>query len=214
MNPSNGEVTVSHAYLDEQGVAIETIVGLHPLHWKFSELETSAHQVRSARGTLKFMQTDSFDYRLPSVGVLPALPALDGTFDVAALEALVKDFVAQGPSRWNDQTNMYWAGKNYGKVAELAAIADLVNMHVEATQLVDWLKSELSDWFTAESNGNLDVKNTSFMTSSGTRCWALKNHSKRINSLTIIISTMDTSCAQQEICRQDASWCGQDQYGR
>jgi len=214
MNPSNGEVTVSHAYLDEQGVAIETIVGLHPLHWKFSELETSAHQVRSARGTLKFMQTDSFDYRLPSVGVLPALPALDGTFDVAALEALVKDFVAQGPSLWNDQTNTYWAGKNYGKVAELAAIADLVNMHAEATQLVDWLKSELSDWFTAESNGNLDVKKYFVYDEQWNTLLGIEESfqaHQQLNDHHFHYGYFVRAAA--EICRQDASWCGQDQYG-
>ena len=134
--------------------------------------------------------------------------------DVAALEALVKDFVAQGPSRWNDQTNTYWAGKNYGKVAELAAIADLVNMHVEATQLVDWLKSELSDWFTAESNGNLDVKKYFVYDEQWNTLLGIEESfqaHQQLNDHHFHYGYFVRAAA--EICRQDASWCGQDQYG-
>jgi endo-1,3(4)-beta-glucanase len=95
---------------------------------------------------------------LPFVGVLPALPSIDGTFDAARLRNLVSEFVSQGPAAWNDRTDTYWAGKNYGKVAELIAVADSIGMTAEATQLRTWLKSELADWFTAETNGSLDVK--------------------------------------------------------
>ena len=91
------------------------------------------------------------------MGVLPALPSISGTFDQATLQNLVSQFVAQGPAAWNDRTDTYWAAKNYGKVAELIAIADSIGMNAEATQLLDWLKSELADWFSAETNGNLDV---------------------------------------------------------
>ncbi|MCH5377211.1 MAG: glycosyl hydrolase, partial [Planctomycetes bacterium] len=53
---SNNNVTVSHTYRDQQGAPIETIVGMHPLHWKNSAQPTSAYQVRSARGTIRFAE--------------------------------------------------------------------------------------------------------------------------------------------------------------
>jgi hypothetical protein len=57
---STNNVTVSHRYLDSLGAAIETIAGLHPVHWKNSLQSASAYKVRSTRGTIKFSQTDTF----------------------------------------------------------------------------------------------------------------------------------------------------------
>jgi endoglucanase Acf2 len=211
---STNEVTVSHAYVDSQGAAIETIVGLHPLHWKNSAQPTSAYTVRSARGTIKFSQTDSFDYQLPSVGVLPALPSIDGTFDQATLEGLVSGFVSQGPAAWNDRTDTYWAGKNYGKVAELIAIADSIGMDAEATQLLDWLKSELADWFTAETNGSLDVVKYFVYDDEWNTLLGLEESfasHQQLNDHHFHYGYFVRAAA--EICRMDAAWCGADQYG-
>ena len=120
---------------DSGGAPIQTVAGMHPLHWKHSAQATSGYQVRSARGIIKFSQTDSFSYELPSVGVLPTLPTIGGTFDQATLEGLVSEFIAQGSGSWNTFTDTYWSGKMYGKVAELIAIADSIGMDAEAAQL-------------------------------------------------------------------------------
>jgi endoglucanase Acf2 len=211
---TTNDVTVSHQYRDSEGAPVRTIVGLHPLHWKHSTQETSGYQVRSARGIIKFSETDSFDYRLPSVGVLPALPSIDGTFDQATLEELVSAFVAQGPAGWNDRTDTYWSGKNYGKVAELIAIADSIGMTAEATLLRNWLKSELADWFTAESNGSLDViryfvYDDQWNTLLGLE-EAFASH-QQLNDHHFHYGYFVRAAA--EICRQDIAWCGADQYG-
>ena len=211
---SNNNVTVSHEYRDSQGTPVETIVGMHPLHWKNSTQPTSGYQVRSARGTIKFSQTNSFDYELPSVGVLPTLPSINGTFDQATLENLVSEFVAQGSAAWNDRTDTYWAAKNYGKVAELIAIADSIGMDAEATQLLDWLKTELADWFTAETNGNLDVfkyfvYDDEWNTLLGLQ-EAFASH-QNLNDHHFHYGYFVRAAA--EICRMDIAWCGTDQYG-
>ena len=211
---TTNDVTVSHQYRDSEGAPVRTIVGLHPLHWKHSTQETSGYQVRSARGIIKFSETDGFDYRLPSVGVLPALPSIDGTFDQATLEELVSEFVAQGPAGWNDRTDTYWSGKNYGKVAELIAIADSIGMNAEATLLRNWLKSELADWFTAESNGSLDViryfvYDDQWNTLLGLE-EAFSSH-QQLNDHHFHYGYFVRAAA--EICRKDVAWCGADQYG-
>ena len=211
---STNTVTVSHQYLDSLEAPVNTIVGLHPLHWKNSDQATTSYQVRSARGIIKFAETSSFEYQLPYIGVLPTMPSLDGTFDQVTLVGLVNEFVASGPDVWNDSTNTYWAGKNYGKVAELIAIADSIGMDAQATQLLNWLKSELADWFTAETDGNLDifkyfVYDDDWNTLLGLE-EAFASH-QQLNDHHFHYGYFVRAAA--EICRMDIAWCGADQYG-
>ncbi|MCH5377210.1 MAG: glycosyl hydrolase, partial [Planctomycetes bacterium] len=155
-----------------------------------------------------------FDYTLPSVGVLPALPTIDGTFDQATLESLVSEFVAQGPGAWNNRTDTYWAGKNYGKVAELIAIADSIGMDAEATQLLDWLKAELADWFTAETGGSLDVVKYFVYDDEWNTLLGLEESfasHQQLNDHHFHYGYFVRAAA--EICRMDLAWCGADQYG-
>jgi len=210
----NNSVLISHDYRDVAGAPIETIAGLQPLHWKNSDGSTSGYQIRSARGTIKFSQTTGFDYRLPFVGVLPALPSIDGTFDPVTLKNLVREFVSQGPVAWNDRTDTYWAGKNYGKVAELIAIADSIGMTAEATQLLTWLKAELADWFTAETNGSLDVDKYFVYDDEWNTLLGLEESfasHQQLNDHHFHYGYFVRAAA--EICRIDISWCGDDQYG-
>ena len=211
---STNSVSVSHTYRDDQGAAIETVVGMHPLHWKNSSQITSGYKVRSARGMIKFSQTDGFSYDLPFVGVLPTMPSIDDSYDQGTLESLVTEFIDQGEAAWNDRTDTYWAGKNYGKVAELAAIAEFIGMDAEQTQLIDWLKTELADWFTANTSGALDSNkyfsydaewNTllGFEESFGSH-QRLADHHFHYGYFVR---------AAAEICRVDVAWCGADQYG-
>jgi endoglucanase Acf2 len=211
---STNNVTITHTYRDSQGAPIETIAGMHPLHWKNSTQPTSAYQVRSARGTIKFSQTETFSYQLSSVGVLPALPSIDGSFDRATLESFVTSFIAQGPAAWNNRTDTYWAGKNYGKVAELIAIADSIGMDAEATQLLDWLKAELTDWFTADTNGNLDVVKYFVYDDEWNTLLGLEESfasHQQLNDHHFHYGYFVRAAA--EICRMDITWCGADQYG-
>ena len=211
---SNNAVTVGHTYRDGLGAPIETLVGMHPLHWKNSAQATTPYQVRSARGTIKFSQTASFDYTLQSVGVLPALPSIAGTFDQATLESLVTEFVSQGPAAWNNRTDTYWAGKNYGKVAELIAIADSIGMDAEAAQLLNWLKGELADWFTAETNGRLDVFKYFVYDDEWNTLLGLEESfasHQQLNDHHFHYGYFVRAAA--EVCRLDAAWCGADQYG-
>ena len=211
---SDNSITVSHDYRNAAGALVETMVGLHPLHWKNSSQSTSGYQVRSARGVIKFSRTSSFDYQLASVGVLPSLPSLSGTFDQATLENLVTEFVDQGAAAWNNRTDTYWAGKNYSKVAELIAIAQSIGMDVEAALLLDWLKAELADWFTAETDGDLDVLkyfvyDDEWNTLLGME-EAFSSH-QQLNDHHFHYGYFVRAAA--EICRMDIAWCGADQYG-
>ena len=89
VNRATNEITVTHRYQDDQGQLVDTITGMHPLHWKNSSQATSNYKIRSARGMLKFAEVDQFNYQIPYVGVLPTMPTIDGSFDQATLEGLV-----------------------------------------------------------------------------------------------------------------------------
>jgi endo-1,3(4)-beta-glucanase len=219
VNEQTNEVSVTHTYLDNTGSMVDTVVGMHPMHWKFSDVNTSAYKIRSARGMIKFAQLSDFTYKIPSVGILPTLPVVTNSYDQATLEQFVKDFVAPGETSWiydgdNKTIDTYWTGKAYGKVAEVAAIANTLGMNNEASTLINWLKSELSDWFTAETNGELDetryfVYDDEWNTLLGMD-EAYGSH-KRLADHHFHYGYFVRAAA--EICRVDADWCSQDQYG-
>ena len=211
---STNEITVTHRYEDEQGQLVDTITGMHPLHWKNSSQATSNYKIRSARGMLKFAEVDEFNYKIPYVGVLPTMPTIDDSFDQATLEGLVREFVSVSSDSWNTYTDTYWSGKNYGKVAELAAIARSIGMQSEAEQLTNWLKTELSEWFTAEADGALKTKKYFVYDSDWNTLFgfdeAYGSH-QRIADHHFHYGYFVRAAA--EICRVDLAWCGQDQYG-
>jgi endoglucanase Acf2 len=214
VNRATNEISVTHSYLNDQGTPVDTFVGLHPLHWKNTSQATSSYKIRSARGMLKFADVSQFNYQIPYVGVLPAMPTIDGSFDQATLESLVRDFANTSPDAWNTYTDTYWSGKNYGKVAELAAIARSTGMQSEANQLIDWLKVELSDWFTAESDGQLKTKKYFVYDSDWNTLFGFDEAygaHQRIADHHFHYGYFVRAAA--EICRVDAAWCGQDQYG-
>lgn len=220
VNPKNNQVTVSHQYLDKNANPVKTLAGLQPLHWKNldnSGQETSIfspYQVRSARGITKFATTDTFSYILPFIGVLPQLPSSLGSYDMARLKGYVNEFIGKGEQQWNQATDTYWAGKNYGKVAELAAIARSIGMNAEAEVLVNWLKAELEDWFSANSSGSLDshkyfVYDQNWHTLLGIDAsfgshFMLNDHHFHYGYFVR---------AAAEICRVDKSWCSKEQFG-
>ncbi|NHN36932.1 glucan 1,3-beta-glucanase [Pseudomaricurvus alcaniphilus] len=214
VDPSNNAVTVTHAYLDGDGAAVETLAGMHPLHWKNSSQATTGYSVRSARGTVKFSQTSGFNYQLPSVGVLPYMPTSVATLDQTYLQNLVAEFMAQDVAMWNTRTDTYWAGKNYGKVAELAAIARSIGMLSEADILIDWLKAELEDWFSADTNGSLDTTKYFVYDANWNTLLGLEESfgaHQQLNDHHFHYGYFVRAAA--EICRVDAAWCSDDQYG-
>ncbi|RYY77243.1 MAG: glucan 1,3-beta-glucanase [Gammaproteobacteria bacterium] len=210
---NTNKVTVSHQY-QFNGSAVTTMVGLLPLHWKNSSQAVTSYKIRSARGVTKFAATNGFSYTIPYVGVLPTLPAGIGDYNLTQLKALVTEFINQGSANWNNATDTYWAGKNYGKVAELAAIARGIGMTTEADQLINWLKGELQDWFRANTNGGLDT--TKYFAYDGNWNTLLGfdesfGSQQQLNDHHFHYGYFVRAAA--EICRVDASWCGSTKYG-
>jgi len=211
---TDNSVTVSHRYLDSAGTEVETLAGLMPLHWKRATGLTYEASARSARGLIKFAPTSAFDYELPSVGVLPSLPVIDGSLDETVLRNLVTEFVDGGASYWNTANDTYWNGKAVGRLSEVLALADQLGMATQATTLRDWLKAELADWMSAENQGTLDDGNYFVydedwstllgMEESFYAHTLLQDHHFHYGYFVR---------AAAEVCRVDKAFCSAEQYG-
>jgi endo-1,3(4)-beta-glucanase len=211
---SSNNVTVAHQYLDAQGALVDTIVGMMPLHWKNASQASSTYQVRSARGVIKFSETSQFSYELPFIGVLPGLPTLPNTLDQNTLEALINEFTDQDPSNWNDRNDAYWSGKNYSKVAELLVLAQSAGMEAQASALREWLKSELADWFTANSSGGLDTNKYFVYDQEWNTLLALEesfSSHQQLNDHHFHYGYLVRAAA--EVCRVEPAWCSAEEYG-
>ncbi|WP_428253025.1 glycosyl hydrolase [Gynuella sp.] len=212
---ADNSVRIQQHYLF-QNQEVTTMAGQMPLQWKNDQnASTSGYKVRSSRGIVRFHPLSQFSYELPFIGVLPSLPASNTAgYDVGKLKSLITEFVNRGESSWNTATDTYWAGKNYGKVAELAALAQQHGMTNEHDRLINWLKAELEDWFTATHDGQPDATkyfayddqwNTllGFSESFGSQ-QQLNDHHFHYGYFVR---------AAAEICRTDKSWCAPDAWG-
>jgi endo-1,3(4)-beta-glucanase len=211
---TTNNVNVRHRYLDAAGNPVQTLAGLQPMAWKRSSTSEFVASTRSARGLIKFAAVSTFDYELPSIGVLPTLPTLSGALDEAQLASLVDEFVAGGPNSWNTANDTYWNGKAVGRVAEVLAIADQLDMSAAANTLRDWLKGELADWMTAERNGTLDTENYFVYDSQWDTLLGMEESfasHQQLNDHHFHYGYFIRAAA--EVCREDSAFCSAEQYG-
>ena len=209
----DNSVTVTHRYFDANSQPISTLVGLQPLHWKNANLATQ-YPVRSARGITKYAQVSEFSYKLPYVGVLPSLPTLSDSLDEQTFVTLLDEFFTIEKAMWNTRTDAYWSGKNYGKVAELIALADQAGLQLQANEMRNWLKAELQDWFTAETNDALDEVKYFVYDNDWNTLLALEesfSSHQQLNDHHFHYGYFIRAAA--EICRVDKAWCSADQFG-
>jgi endoglucanase Acf2 len=216
VDSATNAVEITHRYLQEDGTSVTTLAGLQPLHWKHATttLNDTGYQTRSARGITKFVVDDSVTYQLPHVGVLPALPTFSDKLDLALLTNLIDEFLSVPSQQWNDRTDTYWTGKNYGKVSELVAIADALDLQTRKQQLLDWLKAELEDWFTAETDGNLDTQKYFVYDQRWNTLLGMEESfaaHQQLNDHHFHYGYFVRAAA--EICRHEPQWCSADQYG-
>ncbi|MEZ9540617.1 glycosyl hydrolase [Vibrio sp. 10N.286.48.C11] len=222
----NSQVSVTHSYLDSSGQKVDTIAGLFPMAWKNQTALDSEFKTRSARGVIKYAQTDSFNYTIPFIGALPYLPTDASALDTETLTAHINDFIALGEENWlneydsdgytkkGEYADTYWAGKIYGQVAELAAISDSLGLEAQNSQFIQWLKVELEDWFTANSTGDLDTEKYFVYDQQWNTLLGIKESflsHQQLNDHHFHYGYFVRAAA--EICRQDVSWCSDAQYG-
>ncbi|NBI30090.1 glycosyl hydrolase [Chengkuizengella marina] len=130
-----------------------TIFALYPHQWKNSDTPLLSYTYDSVRGTMKVAEGSSFTTNMAFNGVLPSLPDL-GTYDKNTLAG----YINEAQNEVNSAKDTYWYGKELGKLATLAPIAEQVGDMEAAEQFRNDIKVGLEDWFTADNSGDLDTE--------------------------------------------------------
>ena len=144
--PTSDVVTnYTYSTTAKEGTQTGTLFALYPHQWKNTTRALLAFSYASVRGTMRVAEGTSFSTRMRYHGVLPALPDR-GTYNRTTLANYVNEAEAQGYSGGPDT---YWYGKQLGKLASLAPIADQVGDLTAAAKFRNDMKAGLEGWFKA-----------------------------------------------------------------
>jgi endoglucanase Acf2 len=153
-NAANGNVTTTFAYTTQakQGSQTGTLFALYPHQWKNSSNALLSYTYNTINGTMKVGEGTSFQTAMKFTGVLPSLPD-KGTYNRATLQQYIDEAEAES---YSGPSDTYWVGKQLGKLASLAPIADQLGDSTAAVKFRNEIRSILTNWFKAsDASGNL-----------------------------------------------------------
>lgn len=149
-DPATDSVTQTFSVTTQTGE--DPLSALYRHQWINTDEPLTGHSYQSARGEMKLARDSDFTVTYDASPMLPVLPLLDATA-TAQVRALLQADVAELASRpikipFQDT---YTAGKELGRLAELAQIANQIGESAARDAYLAVMKSELEDWFTAGS---------------------------------------------------------------
>ncbi|GIQ69039.1 glycoside hydrolase family 81 [Xylanibacillus composti] len=140
----------------KEGSQSGSIFALYPHQWRNSSASMLSYTYPSVRGEMRTLEGSSFSTAMAFTGVLPSLPDM-GNYNRATLAQYVDEAEAEVYDRNKDT---YWIGKQLGKLAVLAPIADQVGDAAAANLFRNEIRGTLEGWFKASnSSGNLKAQN-------------------------------------------------------
>lgn len=201
-----------------QSFSVTTATGEQPLsalyrhQWLGSSEPLTGYTYDSPRGEMKVAQDSSFTTTYAASPMLPVQPLLDPAA-AAEVRALVQADVAELASRaikipFQDT---YTAGKELGRLSELAQIANQVGETAARDTYLSVIKAELEDWFTA-GDGATDKKfvyNEQWGTLQGYP--ASFDSDKQLNDHNFHYGYFVQAAAT--VGMFDGEWAGQDEWG-
>lgn len=124
-----------------------TLFALYPHQWKYTASPLTELSYKSVRGEMKLAAGHQFITKVPIQGLLPVLPK-EGIPDPARAIAYLK----KEASKMNDEfKDTYWEGKDLGKFATMAGMADILEEEELKETFLDEIKERLENWFTAST---------------------------------------------------------------
>ena len=108
------------------------------------------HTYTSSRGAMKVLVGDGFATRMPFGGVLPGLPTVGGC-DAARLAGYLDEAARNAKPLATRDT--YWTGKELGRLASLAHVADAAGNRAARDRFLAAIRGTLETWFTASTGG-------------------------------------------------------------
>ena len=150
---SNMTATYAFTTTARQGSTAGTVYALYPHQRDYLAGATlSSYAYGSPRGPMRVVVGSSqFRTVMPFNGVLPQLantgfPA--GSADAAQLDGYVEQ-VASGDPFAGFGNDTYWTGKAFGRISQVAQMANLTGNTSARDRLLASMKTRLSDWMTA-----------------------------------------------------------------
>lgn len=129
-----------------EGSETATLTALYPHQWRYATGPFLPQVYQSIRGPMKLAAGKEFVTRATFPGVLPWLPTTDAVTKQEVRDWLAPDLAAKPETGFRDT---YWEGKQLGRIATLAAVADSAGLKEEAKQFRERLRTKLDGWFSA-----------------------------------------------------------------
>lgn len=157
-----GIVTTTYKYTVDkkaESTADGTIMGIMPHQYKhMSDYTYLNNTARTIRGTMKFLVGDTYQTTLKFGGILPSLPGIEEA-DKATLQGYVDEFMEKygptddgGLTKENYSVNTYDTGKKLNRAVQAMEAAEECGDTAAAAKILEGIKNELADWFTADGS--------------------------------------------------------------
>lgn len=155
VDETDGVVRIEYALetIAREGTEDRTLTGLFPHQTPHASQAGTGHVYETARGPMSLIRADVFELAVPVVPILPGLPLVAG-MDQEALRSDLLAIIDESASI--NAPDSYWAGKQLGRVANAAHIADQLGEIEMRDELLSRLRDELENWLSvgAPATGN------------------------------------------------------------
>ena len=158
---STSTVTTTYSYTVDKKLessADGTVMGILPHQYKnMSGYKYLDNTARTIRGTMKFLTGSSYETKLKYTGILPNMMDVDSA-DKTKLQEYINDFMEEyGPTdtsvtKEDYSVNTYDTGKKLNRAVQVMQAAEACGDTKSAQKLLNGIKAELSDWYTASGN--------------------------------------------------------------
>lgn len=142
----------SYAVEVMEGNENEVLTTLFPHQWKYTSANLLSQSYTTLRGEMKLYSGNVFTVTYPTLPMLPYIENIDisNVSDVYGLvDREYQTLVNQGGF---NRLDTYWHGKELNKYAQLLPIAEQVGHTQAFNYILDLMKSDLENWFTASQN--------------------------------------------------------------
>lgn len=212
-NKENSEVVTTFTYRTEakEGSERGTLFALYPHQWRHTDMSLLNYSYQTVKGEMKVGEGSSFQTRMKYTGVLPTLPDM-GTYDRVRLNKYIEEEAGKNPELKADTYNV---GKELGKAAVLAPIAEQLGNTRAAGIFHNRIKQGLETWFSArDEQGKLKSSTVFYYNDNwGTIIGYQDSHGSgpQINDHHFHYGYFVKAAA--EIARVDPQWASQSNWG-
>jgi endoglucanase Acf2 len=140
------------SYDNKEGAASTTFFALYRHQWLHTADVNTSYRYACPRDSMKVVSKPGFSTLMNNIGALPLIPKTNG-FDKTKMQQLVTDFAnrpvynCQGMGCTGGYYGSYTMGRYMAQAGQVALIAHQIGDVNSRNKIVNWIKSELEDYF-------------------------------------------------------------------